>query len=121
MIFRIKNHGYPSHDDLHMKNFNSSELKFSIEYQYDTGAVAPPPLWIFVHENTPVSRIGYAGRVSYRLRYGGIVTHSAFPWYWLMLSPIMTFFILLDISLEIFATLRPLADSGIVTTKSVPS
>ena len=34
MIFGIENHGNPSHYDLHIKNFNSLELKFFIEYQY---------------------------------------------------------------------------------------
>ena len=34
MIFGIENHGNPSHYDLHIENFNSCELKFSIEYQY---------------------------------------------------------------------------------------
>ena len=34
MIFRIENHGNTSHYDLHIENFNSCELKFSIEYQY---------------------------------------------------------------------------------------
>ena len=34
MIFGIENHGNPSHYDLHIKNFNSCELKFLIEYQY---------------------------------------------------------------------------------------
>ena len=34
MIFGIENHGNPSHYDLHIENFNSDELKFSIEYQY---------------------------------------------------------------------------------------
>ena len=35
MIFGIENHGYPSHYDLHIKNFNSCELQFLIEYQYE--------------------------------------------------------------------------------------
>ena len=35
MIFG-KNHGNPSHYDLHIENFNSCELKFSIEYQYNS-------------------------------------------------------------------------------------
>ena len=35
MIFGIENHGNPSHYDLHIENFNSCELKFSIEYQYN--------------------------------------------------------------------------------------
>ena len=30
MIFDIENHRIPSHYDLHMKNFNSVELKFSL-------------------------------------------------------------------------------------------
>ena len=34
MVFEIENHGNPSHYDLHIKNFNSNELKFLIEYQY---------------------------------------------------------------------------------------
>ena len=34
MIFEIENHRIPSHYDLHIKNFNSDELKFLIEYQY---------------------------------------------------------------------------------------
>ena len=34
MISGIGNHGNPSHYDLHIKNFNSNELKFLIEYQY---------------------------------------------------------------------------------------
>ena len=34
MIFGIENHENPSHYDLHIKNFNSDELKFLIEYQY---------------------------------------------------------------------------------------
>ena len=34
VIFGIENHGNPSHYDLHIENFNSDELKFSIEYQY---------------------------------------------------------------------------------------
>ena len=34
MIFKIENHRIPSHYDLHIKNFNSDELKFLIEYQY---------------------------------------------------------------------------------------
>ena len=36
MIFEIENHRIPSHYDLHIKNFNSDELKFLIEYQYDS-------------------------------------------------------------------------------------
>ena len=36
MIFGIENHGNSSHYDLHIENFNSCELKFSIEYQYKT-------------------------------------------------------------------------------------
>ena len=36
VIFGIENHGNPSHYDLHIENFNFDELKFSIEYQYDT-------------------------------------------------------------------------------------
>ena len=35
MIFEIENHRIPSHYDLHIKNFNSDELKFLIEYQYE--------------------------------------------------------------------------------------
>ena len=35
MIFGIENHANSSHYDLHIENFNSCELKFSIEYQYD--------------------------------------------------------------------------------------
>ena len=35
MFFGIENHGNPSHYDLHIENFNSCELKFSIEYQYE--------------------------------------------------------------------------------------
>ena len=35
MIFEIENHRISSHYDLHIKNFNSDELKFLIEYQYD--------------------------------------------------------------------------------------
>ena len=40
MIFKIENHRIPSHYDLHIKNFNSDELKFLIEsflieYQYE--------------------------------------------------------------------------------------
>ena len=35
MIFEIENHRIPSHYDLHIKNFNSYELKFLIEYQYN--------------------------------------------------------------------------------------
>ena len=35
MIFEIENHRIPSHYDLHIKNFNSDELKFLIEYQYN--------------------------------------------------------------------------------------
>ena len=34
MIFEMENHRIPSHYDLHIKNFNSDELKFLIEYQY---------------------------------------------------------------------------------------
>ena len=34
MISGIGNHGNPSHYDLHIKNFNSNELQFLIEYQY---------------------------------------------------------------------------------------
>ena len=34
MIFYLENHRIPSHYDLHIKNFNSDELKFLIEYQY---------------------------------------------------------------------------------------
>lgn len=34
VIFGIENHKIPSHYDLHIKNFNSYELKFLIEYQY---------------------------------------------------------------------------------------
>ena len=34
VIFGIENHGNSSHYDLHIENFNSYELKFSIEYQY---------------------------------------------------------------------------------------
>ena len=37
VIFGIENHGNPSHYDLHIENFNSDELKFSIEYQYNNG------------------------------------------------------------------------------------
>ena len=36
VIFGIENHGNPSHYDLHVENCNSDELKFSIEYQYET-------------------------------------------------------------------------------------
>ena len=36
MIFEIENHRIPSHYDLHIENFNSFDLKFSIEYQYYT-------------------------------------------------------------------------------------
>ena len=35
MIFEIENHRIPSHYDLHIKNFNSDELKFLIESQYN--------------------------------------------------------------------------------------
>ena len=35
MIFEMENHRIPSHYDLHIKNFNSDELKFLIEYQYN--------------------------------------------------------------------------------------
>ena len=35
VIFGIENHRNPSHYDLHIENFNSDELKFSIEYQYN--------------------------------------------------------------------------------------
>ena len=40
MIFEIENHRIPSHYDLHIKKFNSDELKFLIEsflieYQYE--------------------------------------------------------------------------------------
>ena len=35
MIFEEENHRIPSHYDLHIENFNSFELKFSIEYQYE--------------------------------------------------------------------------------------
>ena len=35
MIFEIENHRISSHYDLHIKNFNSDELKFLIEYQYN--------------------------------------------------------------------------------------
>ena len=35
MISGIGNHGNPSHYDLHIKNFNSNELKFLIEYQHE--------------------------------------------------------------------------------------
>ena len=31
MIFKIENHGFPSYYDLHIKNFNSDELKFYYE------------------------------------------------------------------------------------------
>ena len=31
---QMENHGNPSHYDPHIENFNSYELKFSIEYQY---------------------------------------------------------------------------------------
>ena len=34
VIFGIENHRNPSHYDLHIENFNSDKLKFSIEYQY---------------------------------------------------------------------------------------
>ena len=35
MIFEIENHRISSYYDLHIKNFNSDELKFLIEYQYE--------------------------------------------------------------------------------------
>ena len=38
VIFGIENHRNPSHYDLHIENFNSDELKFSIEYQYENAA-----------------------------------------------------------------------------------
>ena len=43
MIFGMENHGNPSHYDLHIENFNSCELKFSIEYQYQILPVHPSP------------------------------------------------------------------------------
>ena len=44
MIFEIENHENPSHYDLHIKNFNSYELKFLIEYQYHPSDKCVRPL-----------------------------------------------------------------------------
>ena len=44
MIFGLDNHGYPSHYDLHIKSFNSCELKFLIEYQYKIFLLLMVPL-----------------------------------------------------------------------------
>ena len=41
MIFEIENHRISSYYDLHIKNFNSDELKFLIEYQYDIQNIYP--------------------------------------------------------------------------------
>ena len=46
MIFEIENHRIPSHYDLHIKNFNSDELKFLIEYQYNS----PVSAFLSVHK-----------------------------------------------------------------------
>ena len=51
VIFGKENHGNPSHCDLHIESFNSYELEFSIEYQYNTTEnpstpAAAAPSWI---------------------------------------------------------------------------